>query len=120
MSRSGLGIAQLVAALQRLAADPAVQTAYLASLGVNPSLDELALEFDDAYRIVQPRFRELGVSPQAIARLARVDDALAKMSGARNAQLWESSALASSDAWAKLRSLASEAIQAISETGVQG
>lgn len=40
--------------VRRLASEPDEQIAYLTRLGVAPSLDELALEFEDVYSPLQP------------------------------------------------------------------
>jgi hypothetical protein len=102
--------ARLVATLGHLAAEPVGQKAYLISIGVEGSADELALEFDDAYRPLIPHMAELKISGLAIAKLARLNDVLTEMSGADHLELWETAALETSNNWSQIRRLATEII----------
>jgi hypothetical protein len=79
------------------------QTRWLRNLGVYPSADELAFEFDDGFRLV-PSFTERGwLNDGALPALAQLDDQLAAMSGEQNAELWHVAALASSAEWEHVR-----------------
>lgn len=62
--------------LDRLAAPAAAQWSYLTNLGVAPSLDELALEFDDAYRPARPTLVGLRGSALLMQSCDAVGDAL--------------------------------------------
>jgi hypothetical protein len=78
----------------------------LGAPGAAASTDELALEFDDGFRML-PQFVEQGwISPAAANRMRELDDLLARMSGSENADLWEVPALGSTEAWATVRECA--------------
>ena len=79
----------LVEAVERLAAPADEQLAYLQNLGTYPLLDELALEFDDAFG---PSRSASPASPWA-GELKRLDAKLSAMSGPDNAPLWTPQAL---------------------------
>ena len=96
---------QLLDAVKRLAAPPDEQVAHVHALGAFPSLDELALEFDDV-------FGPTGSSPPAgewADALKRVAATLSAMSGPENADLWTPEALHGPE-WAEVREVAREAI----------
>jgi hypothetical protein len=96
---------ELVQAVRRLAASPDEQVAHVRRLGSYPSLDELALEFDDV-------FGPPGTTPPAGGwgdALRRLDATLSAMSGPENAHLWEPDALHGPE-WAKVRARAREAL----------
>lgn len=97
----------LKGALKQLAADAAEQEAYLSRLGVLPSIDELALELDDAM---------LGITlddaePRRL--LERLDAHLDQMSGAENARLWTVAALRTAPEWIEVRKLAAQVLLAL-------
>ena len=94
-------------ALERLAASPEEQEAYLRRLGVLPSVDELALELDDAIAGI-----EVGNS-RAKAAIQRLDEHLDAMSGEHQASLWTPAALRDASEWATVRTLAREALAAL-------
>ena len=76
-------------------------------LGSYPSLDELALEFDDALRAPQS-----GDRSQAWAdALGQLNTKLNAMSGEQNAALWRVEALTTTE-WAEVRALAQNALAA--------
>jgi hypothetical protein len=96
---------QLLEVVKRLAAPPDEQVAHLRGLGSFPSLDELALEFDDV-------FGPPGSTPPAgewADALKRLAAMLSAMSGPENADLWTPEALHGAE-WAEVRELAREAI----------
>jgi hypothetical protein len=94
---------RLLTAVENLASPADRQKAYLVSLGVAPSADELALEFDDAMS---------GVSAEAALseKLDAIGNQLAAMSGEENSHLWQMGALVKSPEWATVRTLAAEAL----------
>lgn len=97
----------LLESVKRLAAAPDEQTAYVRQLGSYPSLDELALEFDDALRAPQP-----GDRPQDwVDAVGQLDAKLSAMSGQAKAALWRAEALTSTE-WAEVRALAQQALSA--------
>ncbi len=77
--------------------------------GMHP--DELALAFDDGYRLV-PTLEARGIvfREAALSALAEVDDLLKSMSGSSNAVLWTPDAIRSSEKWAAVREAAREAL----------
>ena len=102
----------IVETLSRLAAPCRRQEAYLREFGTWPSLDELALEFDDAYRPLVTPTPDPGLPSLAVARLGMLDRKLAEM-GKGGPALWSDSALASDPAWAEVRAFAAAALEAL-------
>ena len=85
-------------------ADPAdLQLAYLSQLGVEGSIDELALEFDDVFRPLAPALSERGAS-DVVAALGAVDAALGSETLG-----WSAAALLESPEWNRIRALAGTA-----------
>jgi hypothetical protein len=78
--------------------------------GESALADELAMEFDDGFRLL-PQFVEHGWIPAAAAgKLGRLDSLLAAMSGPENVDVWHVSALAHADAWAAVRQCATSVL----------
>jgi hypothetical protein len=100
---------RLSVAVQNLAASPAAQIAHLSALGVNDSADELALEFDDVYRVFHTRSATIGIPPSTIEKLTILDDLLQKMSALSQAHLWTWKSLDDSVSWFAIRSSAGDA-----------
>lgn len=100
-------VARLVEVLDRLAATPDRQKAYLQQLGVGDSTDELALEFDDAFRPLDPLLRDAGAPDGVRDALRTLDSALA-----RDPLDWTTLSLESSG-WVEVRRLAAQALQAL-------
>jgi hypothetical protein len=101
---------QLKEEVRRLASGPAVQEAYLRSLGTWDCLDEWALEFDHSYTTLQSN-DQLSRS-QALA-LSRLDVALARISGDNQAALWYGTQALQAPEWSEIRSLAGEALSCL-------
>lgn len=78
--------------VERLAAASEQQLEWLTPLGPLPSLDELALEFDDEFG----RVRE-AIAADSASSLVALDAQLLRMSGAENAELWRPEALEGPD-----------------------
>jgi hypothetical protein len=95
-------------ALALLSADAETQ---LAAEPLRWSIDELALEFDDAYRLVPSLVSEYGVrlSENLLGRLSEIDSMLDGMSGAANAPLWTADGVRSRPEWARVRDRAAAA-----------
>src|SRR5512139_1937174 len=84
------------------------QVAYLVSIGVPESVDELALEFEDG-RLLAAQFEALGwIRHECIRKIVDLDDLLKRMSGEANAELWTVQALMHSPQWVEVRLLAQE------------
>ena len=82
------------------------QEEWLHSLGLpgKPRFaDELALEFDDGFRLLGQFVRAGWIGEPAAARLRKLDGLLADMSGAHNAELWTVDSLRTSPRWAAVR-----------------
>lgn len=92
-------------ALRRLASSAEEQEQYLSELRTAPSADELALEFSDAFLVVQDEL-------DANARRAGLDlDAyLETMSGTDNSTKWTVLALRRAPEWRIVRDLANRAL----------
>lgn len=92
-------------AVARLAAAPEDQLQYLATLGVDGSADELALEFDDIYRPAQPLLDQVAAPDDVRIALQRLDGRLG-----RSTIDWSTRSLAESEDWAETRRLAAQAL----------
>lgn len=103
-------IERLVDTLRALAAPAEEQLARFPDFVVKA--DELALDFDDALRLVMdcPQIR---LEPEQEHALERLDDTLERMSGEANAPLWTEGALRERDEWARVRRLARAALAAL-------
>jgi hypothetical protein len=97
-------------ALTALASEPNEQVRWIGS--AHP--DELALTFDDAYRLLPTLVAEgAQLSEIALATLKAIDEALDAMTGERNSELWTIEAIRTNRRWADLRTLAHEALAAL-------
>jgi hypothetical protein len=95
----------LRAAVERLAASPERQLEWLRELGTLPSLDELALEFDDEFC----RMRSTVDRTSSMRALTALDEQLSLMGGPENAGLWRPGALDGAE-WSRVRELAVSAL----------
>ncbi|MFI0981999.1 hypothetical protein ACH4SP_33950 [Streptomyces sp. NPDC021093] len=108
--KADVAIGQLEQALNRLAWGADQQLEHLGRWGVGP--DELALEFDDAFRVV-PGLVSQGLLPDSVTALLQpVDDALAAMTDASGNE-WTNDAMAQSPTWSLLRRTAQEALDGL-------
>lgn len=101
-------LAQLVEAVSLLAQDADEQIAWIGP--AHP--DELALSFDDGFRLVPTLEEENGIafSDQAKAELRQIDAQLKAMSGESHADLWTAQAIRSRPEWERIREQAKAAI----------
>ncbi|NUS82862.1 MAG: hypothetical protein HOY75_08930 [Streptomyces sp.] len=97
---------RLVATLDTLASNPDKQLDYVHRLGV--SIDELALEFDDAYRLASGKAQEGLVSDTTLNAINPINEHLRIMTEMGPA-LWTEAALRSAQEWRDLRDLAQSA-----------
>ncbi|MFC9994093.1 hypothetical protein [Nocardia sp. NPDC127526] len=106
MSPSGPSVIRYLLhdALVLLGADAAVQAAWLDKHSV--SADEIALVFDDAFRLVQDRDIDKGIT----TTLREIDTLLGEMSGQEHAERWTRAGLAVDEGWSRARQLAREAL----------
>jgi hypothetical protein len=91
-------------ALIELAAPAKDQIAHLDSLGVLPSIDELALEFDDAVAYIPELVARGQLAPADADTISRIDQLLAQMSDQE--ELWTTAALQTHPSWEEVRKLA--------------
>lgn len=102
---------QLMKAINLLSSTKEQQVHYLRELGTYPSIDELALEFDDSYKmykggVSEGKFEELTtITPQ----LERIDYLLKTMSESNRQDLWSVEALESTQ-WNEIRDLAKSSL----------
>jgi hypothetical protein len=95
----------LIEALEPLTLSPAEQLAYLAALGLPESGDELAQQFEDAFRYAHP------MGHAALdAALRALDERFSRMGGAENAALWTPAGLAKGADWVFIRETALRAL----------
>ncbi len=106
-------LAQVKEALGLLASSPQAQIHYLDALGVAPSLDELGLEFDDAWRLVPSLVCRGTLSTTVESIVAEIDASLRAMS--RDHDLWVQEMLGA-PAWKSVRTLSARALRSIQGT----
>lgn len=92
-----------------LASPADAQVHYLQALGTAPSLDELALEFDDAFGPLRHVMDDVGLSHTARERVADLDRVLTSMSDSGDVALWRLSAL-TDPRWDHVRRLSREVL----------
>jgi hypothetical protein len=101
----------LAEAVKRLAAPAVEQIAYVRKRRCAPSLDELALEFDDEFQRLRDPDAARSTPAEYLAALKALDAQLDRMSGPANADLWVEDALARPE-WREVRQLATRALAA--------
>ncbi|GAA2390153.1 hypothetical protein GCM10010420_12310 [Streptomyces glaucosporus] len=94
----------LIESLTVLAADARTQTAWLDRHGV--AADEIALDFDHAFRTAEVLVADGRIADGAVADLREIDAILSGMSGGENADRWTRAALATDAGWVRARRLA--------------
>jgi hypothetical protein len=87
-----------------LAADARAQSAWLVEHGV--MTDEIALDFDHAFRMAEALVAEGRLVGGVMADLREIDAILTGMSGGDNADRWTREALSTDEGWARARRLA--------------
>jgi hypothetical protein len=91
-------------ALTVLAADAQIQVAWLVRHAV--MTDEIALDFDHAFRMAEVLVAEGQLALGVMADLRQIDVILSGMSGGENADRWARDALSTDEGWALARRLA--------------
>jgi hypothetical protein len=94
----------LLESLTVLAADARAQADWLAECGV--VTDEIALDFDHAYRMAETLAAEGQLDPGVLPGLREIDALLSGMSGAENSHRWTPDALSADEGWNRARQLA--------------
>ncbi|MFI5678788.1 hypothetical protein [Streptomyces cellulosae] len=113
--RADIVIRQLEKALERLAWDAEKQIDFISRLRVG--VDELALEFDDAFRPVSGLTRD-GTMPKSVTKaLDSVDKILTEMTRSPEAE-WTPTAVRNSQSWKILRNTARESLNLLREVEI--
>ncbi|MFJ9613791.1 hypothetical protein [Streptomyces noursei] len=94
----------LVDALPVVAAVPPAQVAWLEKHDVPP--DEIALGFDDAYRLVGRLVEEDRLSPGVLPEPRMIDEVCHEMTHDTERDRWAKAALSTDMGWARARQLA--------------
>jgi hypothetical protein len=102
---------RLVITLGNLAGEASAQIAYVKNIGSGDNADELALEFDDVYRVFEPRMADLNLPDSAAENLVRLNGLLESMGGPQHAELWTSDALRGSENWSAVRRIAANVLR---------
>jgi hypothetical protein len=97
-------IERFKAVLERLASPAEQQKLYLENLKVAPSVDELALEFDDALLEFRPK-----LTLSQINLVDQIDNLLNQMSNGPK-ELWHVNALSDNPSWQDIRVKAKHAL----------
>ncbi|GAA4888229.1 hypothetical protein ACFPM3_18335 [Streptomyces coeruleoprunus] len=94
----------LIESLAVLAADAQAQVDWLVRHGV--MADEIALDFDHAFRVAEAMMAEGRLASGVMADLQEIDVTFSRMSGGESADRWTRNALSTDDGWALARRLA--------------
>jgi hypothetical protein len=111
--QNGLFDDLLMSAIEMLAANACVQREYLNKLGTYPCLDELALEFDDAYQPFKAQY-DKSIPDTILVKIDAIDSALALLSDSEDVTVWDGSSLATKP-WIDIRNLACDVLQKIGQ-----
>ncbi len=103
----------LIEAVVVVAAAAADQVAWLEKYDVPP--DEIALGFDDAFRLAGQLVEEGRLSPVVLPRLQMIDEVFCEMSQAAGMDRWTREALSTDVEWDRARQLAREVLTAEGE-----
>ena len=97
-------------AVLNLALPASGQLAILEAIGDSQAVDELALDYDDNFRIVNEAEPQNELTQDELSALRSLDQHLDQMSGEANAKNWTAEALRFADCWKKVRELAAIAL----------
>ncbi|MGC0327062.1 hypothetical protein RKD23_000052 [Streptomyces sp. SAI-170] len=103
----------LMEALVVVASPASTQVAWLDKYDVPP--DEIALGFDDAFRLVGRLVDEGQLSRDALPLLQAIDEVFSEMSQDANVDRWTREALSTDAGWGRARHLAREVLAAADE-----
>ncbi|MCY9783317.1 hypothetical protein KIK06_05340 [Nocardiopsis sp. EMB25] len=98
----------LIDALALLAADASDQTAWVDRHHV--MVDEIALNFDDAFRMAGRLIEHQQIGGSVLAALREIDALFASMSGPEHMDRWTSDALSRDQGWNQVRRLARQVL----------
>ena len=108
---------ELVDCVRILSLSAFEQIGYLDSL--KGDIDELALDFHDAYLMCSQMLQRREITDESFAALTALDQQLTSMSGQERCQLWTEDALYSSQEWVCVRSLARNALGSLTASLVE-
>lgn len=89
-----------------LALPASEQIAILQALGDSSAVDELALDYDDNFRVFDKTEVQNQLTRDELSALRALDRQLDEMSGEEHAENWTVEALRFSDCWQEVRTLA--------------
>lgn len=111
--RIDVAIRQLERALERLSWNAEQQIEYMSRFGVGS--DEMALDFDDAFRTTSGMIRQ-GIMPDSLRETLRpVDEILTEMTDSHEDE-WDEEAVSESRIWSILRKAAATSLISLKET----
>ena len=93
-------------AVLNLALPASEQLAILEAVGDGQAVDELALDYDDNFWVVNEAESQNELTPDELSALRSLDRQLDQMSGEANAENWTVEALRFADCWKEVRELA--------------
>lgn len=102
--------ADLWDAVLNLSLPPEDQLSILEAAGDRQAIDELALEFDDAFSVVSEALQQDNLGRLEWAALNELNSVLNEMSGPANAEKWTPAALISDSQWEAVRRIARNAL----------
>jgi hypothetical protein len=107
-NQSRILLDRLTCAVEHLAWPADQQRVYLANLGVAPLLDELALEFDDAFKPIRAALYELGIDDSTRRDIGSIDLILTELTEESKIDdsVWNTAALDNDKRWLDIRQLA--------------
>ncbi|MDT0321440.1 hypothetical protein [Streptomyces millisiae] len=91
-------------ALTVVAADAPAQAAWLEKHGV--VVDEIPLNFDDAFRMAERLIEEGVLNPDTLPQLRLIDSFFAEMTRDGSSDRWTTAALRSDEGWSQARGVA--------------
>jgi len=100
---------ELQRVLHNLSSPYDVQVNYLKTLGTYPEMDELALEFDDVFCLLQLEANPYSLSFELIDILKKLDAILDENSGDANRDFWDIEVSGQSE-WEIVRRISKEAL----------
>jgi hypothetical protein len=106
----------LIDAIKLLAASAHEQRAYLKKSGLFPCTDEIALQFDDAYRYFETR--ESHLTGSISNKLKSINAMLDVLSNSADKSIWNEKSLAE-NSWTDLRKITSSILEEINKPPTQ-
>ena len=103
-------LAPLWDAVLNLALPASEQLAILEAVGDSQAVDELALDYDDNFWVVNEAESQNELTQDELSALRSLDQHLDQMSGEANAKNWTVEALRFADCWKEVRELAAIAL----------